>query len=104
MSIEKAKHTPGPWKHWPKRDRPLVTSEDGKTPICRTISDDAGGPADAPPYHQAEANARLIAAAPDLLAACEEALTLPLEEALGLSGGHYVARLLREAIAKAKAT
>jgi hypothetical protein len=65
-----------------------------------------------------DANARLIAAAPDLLAACEEALAflmqkvstnvlgkpedITVEELCGLSGGPFVARVLAEAVAKAK--
>ena len=64
--MNQSTHTPGPWKvelgsYDPHTDRypPVVTAE------CRdvcTVEDT---------YDDGEANARLIAAAPDLLAVCE---------------------------------
>lgn len=69
-------HTPGPWEHNglesedPKfRYAHAVWTADGKTPICSTtfeIGKYHTGPDDVD-----DANARLIAAAPDLLAACK---------------------------------
>jgi hypothetical protein len=68
-NVEKVRHTPGPWKarkiqgytaYW-SVDAPRV--EDREPQICKVSG---GLYIDAP---QTEANARLIAAAPDLLAA-----------------------------------
>lgn len=64
----KTKHTPGPWyiptiRANAQDKRPLwetVRSKHTEEPICRIAQDVA---------HDAEANARLIAAAPELLAA-----------------------------------
>jgi L-fucose mutarotase/ribose pyranase (RbsD/FucU family) len=89
-------HTPGPWK-W---------SEGGFDPRTHRELHEAQyevGEGDSIVYHGAnwpmtEANARLIAAAPDLLEACEAAI----KEA---GDDKYVARYLdlaRAAIAKAK--
>lgn len=64
-----SEHTPGPWSvhRWRAgKLRFISVNEDAQdTPIARL-------------YERLDinANARLIAAAPDLLAACEEALTL----------------------------
>lgn len=71
--MKKAKHTPGPWSD---TDGNAITTTDGKTGIC--IIDDC--PADDfwcdierfPEEEECRANARLIAAAPELLAACQE--------------------------------
>lgn len=55
-----------------------------------------------------EANARLIAAAPDLLDACEKALEwvcdadLAVAPSMGVLSGEDMARMLHAAIAKAK--
>ena len=66
----KSKHTPGPWKTWKSElpiDRSRITcvyQEESRTIIV-----------DIPhipwPREEADANAHLIAAAPDLLEACE---------------------------------
>lgn len=60
-----AEHTPGPWevRHSPVSDLCVVTEDPDGRWICGYMSTD-GDP-------QNEANARLIAAAPDLLRACE---------------------------------
>jgi len=70
-----AQHTPGPWAVEEPMDHELWIVEDGKEAYeWRVI---AGCPwPDEPrdiPRKQVEANARLIAAAPDLLAALEKA-------------------------------
>ena len=97
-------HTPGPWK--PYEDGPLtiVTAEgdtiagvyDGTLPWNKTNVSLPG-----------EANARLIAAAPDLLEACEVALeTINILDVLvdgGKEGRREVKRQLRAAIRKATA-
>lgn len=79
-AVEQVKHTKGPWNARPdSRDIYKITVYDGNcVPMCdvsRGVNQDwitgnlyAGG--------VAEANARLIAAAPDLLEACERALQL----------------------------
>lgn len=64
-TIEKAQHTPGPWR--------IVRDEDG----CFEIADENGlliNKTVARGGTTNRANARLIAAAPDLLEACESAL------------------------------
>lgn len=80
------KHTPGPWStpHLAcedvKCDCAYVLSEGYAGAICtievgdgKRVSD---GGNDCPPLEEAKANARLIAAAPDLLEACRTALAL----------------------------
>lgn len=66
-----AKHTPGPWKTEPR------------FPFVRIVADGAPCVAETGGWNDREreemhANARLIAAAPDLLAAVEEILMLSL--------------------------
>jgi hypothetical protein len=61
---QKAEHTPGPWE---VRDRWYI-SRPGKMALAEVKCGDV--PFEATEIH--EANARLIAAAPDLLAACKE--------------------------------
>ena|SRR5690242_12179092 len=76
-----AKHTPGPWHH--KHDdyaKNVINVEaDGHIPICRLT-----GIASA--RNDGEANARLIAAAPELLAALK-AVTDDAEQAIKDIGG-----------------
>ena len=63
------KHTPGPWRMTPLSNRMIDVLHDVQTPgaithaLCRVQARDSW-------IAEAEANARLIAAAPDLLAAC----------------------------------
>ena len=64
-------HTPGPWRVDPDHCRDVQTS-DGAIEICLA---EGGKPYginlfSVPPIEEAHANARLIAAAPDLLEAC----------------------------------
>ena len=67
-------HTPGPWKIV-RIDGELVGSiYRGKTRICAGIIDDIKL------HSEAEANARLIAAAPEMLVALERILTEGLTE------------------------
>ncbi len=71
-----SKHTPtpGPWHHDTHTQNVVatVTPEDGGDIICTEPSE--GG--DSPSRRRWDANARLIAAAPDLLAALEECTEL----------------------------
>jgi len=80
--MDKTKHTPGPWKvEWPFEGGALITADDGhgelaqvKTRYSKTNN-----------LEEAEANARLIAAAPDLLEAiCD--LELRMTQAALASG------------------
>ena len=65
-------HTPGPWRIDPKFWRD-IQSEDGLE-ICTVDADGCSASHFAsPPQKEAEANSRMIAAAPDLLAALEAA-------------------------------
>ena len=85
-------HTPGPWgcsdTSYHAHDYRL-TRPDGSPLPLNVIAND---------HSEQRANARLIAAAPDLLARLEEAL-----DALEDCGGYAnTARLCRAAIAKAK--
>jgi hypothetical protein len=79
--------TPGPWE---MREGKIVHYADSGTFIVCRYSDES-------PRHAADA--RLIAAAPDLLRACESALE-KIARGVGLS--HMVEAQLEEAIKKAK--
>jgi hypothetical protein len=94
------KHTPGPWAVSKQKRRRVTAS--GKV-ICNAVLRNRGGPkhkTELKDEHEAEANAALIAAAPDLLAALEK-----IERALGgASNGTMeaeAAACARAAIAKA---
>lgn len=100
-----ATHTPGPWsyRHGDTRERPYVIGADfpGEGMICSmnpSRTPGLGNPSDW------EANARLIAAAPDLLKAakaaldaCDTVAACSVTEAMDSA-----AKLLRSAIAKAE--
>lgn len=59
-----SKHTPGPWKKYDSAFPQFFVTTDGKD-ICKVSSEDVS-------MLEAEANARLIAAAPDLIEALEK--------------------------------
>jgi len=86
----KTKHTPGPWR----ADRGSVIGPDGLSIASTGNSSRARYPA------ERGANARLMAAAPSLLVACEAALQWlgPQTES---SGSYEVCHQLRAAIRKA---
>ena len=67
----KAAHTPGPWRTYSYSDSASARQWTVGTPGGDRIADniERGKPTD-----EAEANARLIAAAPELLEACKSAL------------------------------
>ena len=99
-----ATHTPGPWTLHPTALHPAVrsvgTPDAGPRRIC-TVGTMNGNPVD-------KANARLIAAAPELLEALKEAENaladyIPTIERTGasLNYGHSVLKKARAAIAKA---
>ena len=107
-----SKHTPGPWR-LNKRDEMdvAVWGSDGFT-ICGDIYiiADVSFPEKYDAYGHEEANARLIAAAPDLLDALEEAIECGLVPKSSVLEGGAVrhssqvrcADKIRAAIAKAK--
>jgi hypothetical protein len=89
------KHTPGPW-----------TEHEGF--ICGRFCDgnvyDICDPRCAPAelFEEIDANARLIAASPDLLAACESALALLTDPNAEPRDADALTAMLLTAIAKAK--
>ena len=95
-----ADYTPGPWtvEEYGDDDVPtLVIHKDSESRVCFMATPGSrGDPA------KIEADARLIAAAPDLLAACKHAMTIALEyDETGFAGTVVLKRMLREAITKA---
>ena len=70
-----SKHTPGPWsgavQHWPNPGPGIVVAEGGRliASVPHKVEGDGG-----------DANAILIVAAPDLLAALESAPTIPVDD------------------------
>ena len=80
--MSEAKHTPGPWlvdAVFGERDRDIILGYDipgaGSPVLIASVydeADDDGNPRDFPISREAGgANAQLVAAAPDLLAACK---------------------------------
>lgn len=79
MKKDQAQHTPGPWKILPvtvAHDDWYVVPEMGSTEICRIQADHMHESKWAKRVPIAEANARLIAAAPDLREAVSACLKL----------------------------
>lgn len=106
------KHTPGPWVIGGS----LISN--GRTPVVRVLHNGNGNPSNASDYHRdaprwiggADANAALIAAAPELLAAlrsAEAALRYAAQESAGrvrseiVGGWLYHADQCRAAVAAA---
>ena len=65
-------HTPGPWKPYNHPSGWRIYGRSKKEPICVFCMGDRD---EETPFRNAEANARLAAAAPDLLAALKTLLT-----------------------------
>lgn len=107
MSTPTAQHTPGPWgltrSYQPEQNKaawntqsPYITNRAGRHVACVLLGE-------AIPDQEILANARLIAAAPDLLEACY-ALLESEDSTLGDGGsviGDAFRIMLREAIARA---
>lgn len=100
-------HTKGPWTHTPMQD--TIWANDGETKIA-TIADlpwvESVTGRRQSDFDTEQANARLIACAPDLLRACELALG-QLRGSKSLGGVHSASlaadiRILEETIASAK--
>ena len=98
-------HTPGPWKLRRGSDGAeygSIVGSDGNLVATTGYRCAVGSDED-------DANARLIAAAPDLLASCREAMKWPeedefgnaIDEAYATPGYRAFRRRLREAVAKA---
>jgi len=68
--MSKIKHTPGPWKYDPDNERSDLIVRAGGL-LLAEVNDTRSWP-----LAQCQANARLIAAAPDMLAALQAALEL----------------------------
>lgn len=91
-----SKHTPGPWRVSAAPLTPDVSTrwiEVYSVDPCDDVASVTGGN-----LKTAQANARLIAAAPDLLAALEEILRIHSQAGGSIPG---IGRAAREAIAKA---
>lgn len=98
--MSNAKHTPGPWV------KSIEYSEGGldHVGICHHSPElyaGVGGftSAAAPGSEEGQANISLILAAPDLLAACEQALILLINRTPQITEGRMI---LKKAIKKAK--
>jgi hypothetical protein len=85
-----SKHTPGPWKVSGGGNAPVIQAQDD-TWICTSC---------APTKEEARNNARIIAAAPDLLEAANSALKLLRGSGFTESTGAVIQ--LKAAIAKAE--
>lgn len=101
-----SKHTPGPWKWEFEYQYWLLTGANGDV-----IADDGSAGGEYPPVIESTSpNAMLIAAAPDLLAACEAMITWANTPTVHTAEGAKTAlreltkvgELTRAAIAKAK--
>jgi len=95
--MSKVKHTPGPWEYHEELRARMSYVGDRERVV-------AGIPNDTDPKEMevTRANARLIAAAPTLLAALERALQwIPTEDEDRCEAPHALIRFVRAAIAKA---
>lgn len=113
MTTQTSKHTPGPWSVDDDPRHGLNTLIlDRRNDIVASTADSCMTDSDlAIAGSECEANARLIAAAPDLLAACEAMLphleamierANPAHEDTGHYSDQTAVRLARAAIAKAR--
>ena len=101
------KHTPGPWDRDPYNDNLIIVK--GSNPYLYIIAEVDPVASSEITDFEIEANARLIAAAPDLLEACKESLNalldyIPTLERNGdyMGYGRKVTKLLQSAIHKAE--
>jgi hypothetical protein len=97
------KHTPGPWAVDGRADHHLLVGAPGRRlrQVVAEVPLVVGGLAD--PTPEAEANARLIAAAPDLLAACRDVLEF-LDNGTPLHPGSLLHQEVEAAVARAEGT
>lgn len=104
------KHTPGPWKYgWETDAREWGIVTDRRGGIVANVNTSTGPDATSAPAMRVmpcEANARLIASAPELLEACEglvEEIDAARMETL-CQGSEWVAKLAKARAAIARAT
>ena len=97
-------HTPGPWYVYPQSDYITAHDTDDSLFAVATVTTEIDGLLEGDP----QANARLIAAAPDLLEACRQFLAAErLADEFGVDGAETIEALIeaselaRVAIAKA---
>lgn len=88
-------HTPGPWQHWPTGfdNSARAFGPHGKCPIGKTLGD---------AEETNEANARLIASAPEILSALESLMPLLDADLDAVQNWQAEANNARAAITKAK--
>jgi hypothetical protein len=101
------KHTPGPWtiEQCRNDDGSRFLTINGQGPWGAWLADVQAGNINGKPANVTErhmANARLIAASPDLLSACESALALLTDPNAEPGDADAVTAMLLTAIAKAK--
>lgn len=89
-------HTPGPWAVYPRRaaDGSVVVTDAGNGQVATLRSTSKT-------VKMIEADARLIAAAPDLLEACEE-IASAYDAAVGVTLPKSVLARMRKAIQRAR--
>lgn len=97
-----AKHTPGPWTIDPEGETAWTIESASGTPLCDVyIERDSNNS----PTPECEANARLIAAAPEMLVALQNAgnvlAALATGQLKGITADSSALALIRDAIAKA---
>lgn len=90
-----SKHTAGPWSYWQgagagDESHSEITAKDGDIVVAAFNG----------MIHEGEANARLMAAAPELLNALEQAVTSMQDN--GYRNSHLAVRAARAAIARAR--
>lgn len=98
-----ARHTPGPWAVYPSNGGdPIIgpaATDDGRFAIARAYFPNYSPDGIVAARREVDANARLIAAAPELLAACEQA-EYWLAHDDGSAEPVEMLRVLRAALAK----
>src|SRR6476646_6775635 len=95
-----SKHTPGPWRPSYDRGYFVETDHDDKPSSGNVCNIEQG---DGCSKEEAQANARLIAAAPDLLKACKAMVTYCGKYAIeDYAKGQWPYQNLMDAIAKAE--
>lgn len=95
-----SKHTPGPWTV--SYQTPFLVVDSAHVVIASASGVSSGGASDVSGFEQAKANARLIAAAPELLAALKRAASWIKSEAEGNDEMPLVFVVAEAAIAKAE--
>lgn len=96
-----AQHTQGPWGYTTKEQRCSCGAIESEYFKITSASWDVAIVAGTVLMPEQEANARLIAAAPDLLAVCEALIGRAEKYATGSTEGGALTEQLRAAIAKA---